>query len=62
MEQQHTLTGSAVGRRFGITGHAVLYYVRRGIARPIRDSSGRRLYCEEDVKAIKTYRMRSGRA
>lgn len=62
MQQQHTLTGSTVGRRFGITGHAVLYYVGRGIAKPIRDSIGRRLYSEEDVKSIQEYRLRNGRA
>jgi DNA-binding transcriptional MerR regulator len=62
MEQQHTLTGSAVGRRFGITGGAVRYYVERGIAQPIRDSSGRRLYSERAVKAIQEYRLRNGLA
>lgn len=49
---------SEAARRIGIAARTMLYYERTGIISPEKDSSGRRLYTESDIDAIRRYRLR----
>jgi DNA-binding transcriptional MerR regulator len=59
---EHVLTAGEAGKRCGLSRDDVYYYERLGVVKPLRDSANRRLYSEAGIQAIKTHRMRSGRA
>jgi len=44
---------SDVAEKVGISADTVRNYCRRGLLTPIRDSSGRRLFTEADVRRIR---------
>ena len=47
------LTGEAA-KMAGVCSKSVRTYCREGLVNPIRDSSGRRLFTDEDIKAIRS--------
>jgi len=50
---QFYLTSEAA-RMAGVCSRSVRTYCREGLVNPIRDSSGRRLFTDEDIKAIRS--------
>jgi DNA-binding transcriptional MerR regulator len=44
---------SDVARKVGISPDTIRSYDRRGLLSPIRDSSGRRLFTEDDVTRVR---------
>ena len=45
----------------GIAPSTMDYYVRIGVAKPVRDTNGRRIFSDSDVEAVKEYRAEHGR-
>lgn len=54
MEKKVVLIGSAC-RETGLCPDTIRGLELKGIVLPQRDDSGRRLYCQEDIKRIKRY-------
>jgi DNA-binding transcriptional MerR regulator len=49
-------TISAAAQEVGVTPVTLRSYERRGALKPERDSSGRRLYGDEDIEAARLFR------
>lgn len=63
---EHKFTISPAASAVGIATATLRTYEARGIVKPLRDSSGRRLYSDADIQHAKAYRAqtahRGGRA
>ena len=57
MTNKETLFGiSEAARRLGVAEGTIRSYDRRGTVSPVRDSTGRRLFTEADIKQVQQYR------
>ena len=54
--EKNLLTIGLVARKLGISVEVIRWYELKGIVKPIRDSSGRRLFVHKDLEKINAYR------
>lgn len=57
---KHNISIGYVARTLGVSTQAVRYYEMAGVVKPQRDSTGRRLFSEAQVKTLQEYRAQFG--